>query len=124
MQVTEKALDACFLFSRMDFPGSLPPTLLRTGPLGVSDTPDLSFMCSWRDALTLPGPLAQSCQVRMAGSARQQPLRCPPPPFPALTPAVGTQGGFALVHICQDKSAMQNLALGLRRTPCSPQRVS
>uniref|UniRef100_A0A8C9KHH8 TATA box-binding protein-associated factor RNA polymerase I subunit C n=1 Tax=Panthera tigris altaica TaxID=74533 RepID=A0A8C9KHH8_PANTA len=41
----------------MDFPGSLPPTLFRTGPLGVSNTPDLSFMCSWRDALTLPEPL-------------------------------------------------------------------
>nr|XP_031536748.1 TATA box-binding protein-associated factor RNA polymerase I subunit C isoform X3 [Vicugna pacos] len=38
----------------MDFPSSLPPSLFMTGPLGLSDVPDVSFMCSWRDALTLP----------------------------------------------------------------------
>uniref|UniRef100_A0A8C9KT36 TATA box-binding protein-associated factor RNA polymerase I subunit C n=1 Tax=Panthera tigris altaica TaxID=74533 RepID=A0A8C9KT36_PANTA len=64
----------------MDFPGSLPPTLFRTGPLGVSNTPDLSFMCSWRDALTLPEPLAQNSQVRIAGRALAATN-----PFPSLT---------------------------------------
>ncbi|XP_054434975.1 TATA box-binding protein-associated factor RNA polymerase I subunit C [Pteronotus mesoamericanus] len=38
----------------MDFPSSLRPTLFMTGPLGLSDVPDMSFMCSWRDALSLP----------------------------------------------------------------------
>ncbi|XP_040838229.1 TATA box-binding protein-associated factor RNA polymerase I subunit C isoform X1 [Ochotona curzoniae] len=40
----------------MDFPDCLRPSLFMSGPLGLSDTPDLSFMCSWRDALTLPAP--------------------------------------------------------------------
>lgn len=49
------------MFSRlpwasMDFPDCLRPSLFMSGPLGLSDTPDLSFMCSWRDALTLPAP--------------------------------------------------------------------
>ncbi|XP_023101643.2 TATA box-binding protein-associated factor RNA polymerase I subunit C isoform X1 [Felis catus] len=71
----------------MDFPGSLPPTLLRTGPLGVSDTPDLSFMCSWRDALTLPEPLAQNCQNGVSCTAAA-PLWEPetPGPLPLLPP--------------------------------------
>ncbi|KAB0406812.1 hypothetical protein E2I00_012386, partial [Balaenoptera physalus] len=43
----------------MDFPSSLPPSLFTTGPLGLSDVPDVSFMCSWRDALTLPESLPQ-----------------------------------------------------------------
>uniref|UniRef100_M3YBY6 TATA-box binding protein associated factor, RNA polymerase I subunit C n=2 Tax=Mustela putorius furo TaxID=9669 RepID=M3YBY6_MUSPF len=38
----------------MDFPSSLRPTLFMAGPLGLSNVPDLSFMCSWRDALMLP----------------------------------------------------------------------
>lgn len=40
----------------MDFPSPLPPSLFMTGPLGLSGVPDVSFMCSWRDALTLPEP--------------------------------------------------------------------
>ncbi|KAM7059134.1 TATA box-binding protein-associated factor RNA polymerase I subunit C isoform 2-T3 [Molossus nigricans] len=44
----------------MDFPNSLRPTLFVTGPLGLSDAPDMSFMCSWRDALTLPESLPES----------------------------------------------------------------
>ncbi|XP_036765280.2 TATA box-binding protein-associated factor RNA polymerase I subunit C isoform X1 [Manis pentadactyla] len=43
----------------MDFPSILRPTLFTTGPLGQSDVPDMSFMCSWRDMLTLPEPLPQ-----------------------------------------------------------------
>lgn len=54
---------------KMDFPSSLPPSLFMTGPLGQSDVPDLSFMCSWRDALTLPASSPQGSQVRMAGRA-------------------------------------------------------
>lgn len=46
----------------MDFPSSLPPSLFMTGPLGQSDVPDLSFMCSWRDALTLPAFSPQGSQ--------------------------------------------------------------
>ncbi|XP_012868077.1 PREDICTED: TATA box-binding protein-associated factor RNA polymerase I subunit C [Dipodomys ordii] len=38
----------------MDFPSPLRPAFFMTGPLGMTDIPDLSFMCSWRDALTLP----------------------------------------------------------------------
>ncbi|XP_059006611.1 TATA box-binding protein-associated factor RNA polymerase I subunit C isoform X3 [Mustela lutreola] len=38
----------------MDFPSSLRPTLFMASPLGLSNVPDLSFMCSWRDALMLP----------------------------------------------------------------------
>ncbi|XP_066205340.1 TATA box-binding protein-associated factor RNA polymerase I subunit C [Saccopteryx leptura] len=45
---------------RMDFPSSLRPTLFMTGPLGVSNVPDVSFTCSWRDALTLPESLPQN----------------------------------------------------------------
>uniref|UniRef100_A0A8C3WFJ7 TATA-box binding protein associated factor, RNA polymerase I subunit C n=1 Tax=Catagonus wagneri TaxID=51154 RepID=A0A8C3WFJ7_9CETA len=40
----------------MDFPSPLPPSLFMTGPLGLSNVPDVPFMCSWRDALTLPEP--------------------------------------------------------------------
>ncbi|VFV26618.1 Hypothetical predicted protein [Lynx pardinus] len=71
----------------MDFPGSLPPTLFRTGPLGVSNTPDLSFMCSWRDALTLPEPLAQNSQNGVSCTAAA-PLWEPetPGPLPLLPP--------------------------------------
>ncbi|XP_027998699.2 TATA box-binding protein-associated factor RNA polymerase I subunit C isoform X1 [Eptesicus fuscus] len=46
----------------MDFPSSLRPTLFMTGPLGLSDVPDTSFMCSWRDALTLPESLPQNSE--------------------------------------------------------------
>nr|XP_023493165.1 TATA box-binding protein-associated factor RNA polymerase I subunit C isoform X2 [Equus caballus] len=46
----------------MDFPGSLRPTVFMTGPLGLSDVPDMSFMCSWRDALTLPESLPQNSE--------------------------------------------------------------
>ncbi|XP_027475345.2 TATA box-binding protein-associated factor RNA polymerase I subunit C isoform X1 [Zalophus californianus] len=44
----------------MDFPSSLQPTLFMTGPLGLSNVPDMSFMCSWRDALTLPESLPEN----------------------------------------------------------------
>nr|XP_030719055.1 TATA box-binding protein-associated factor RNA polymerase I subunit C isoform X2 [Globicephala melas] len=46
----------------MDFPSSLPPSLFTTGPLGLSDVPDVSFLCSWRDALTLPESLPQGSE--------------------------------------------------------------
>lgn len=55
----------------MDFPSILCPTLFTTGPLGQSDVPDMSFMCSWRDMLTLPEPLPQISEVRMVGRAWQ-----------------------------------------------------
>lgn len=63
----EHQCDAWVLFSRMDFPSSLRPTLLTTGPLGLSDVPDMSFMCSWRDALTLPESLPQTSEVSVVG---------------------------------------------------------
>ncbi|KAI2579939.1 TATA-box binding protein associated factor, RNA polymerase I subunit C [Homo sapiens] len=47
----------------MDFPSSLRPALFLTGPLGLSDVPDLSFMCSWRDALTLPEAQPQNSEI-------------------------------------------------------------
>ncbi|XP_017716370.1 PREDICTED: TATA box-binding protein-associated factor RNA polymerase I subunit C isoform X3 [Rhinopithecus bieti] len=46
----------------MDFPHSLCPALFMTGPLGLSDIPDLSFMCSWQHALTLPETQPQNSQ--------------------------------------------------------------
>ncbi|XP_057569204.1 TATA box-binding protein-associated factor RNA polymerase I subunit C isoform X3 [Hippopotamus amphibius kiboko] len=46
----------------MDFPSSLPPSLFMTGPLGLSGVPDMSFMCSWRDALTLPESLPRDSE--------------------------------------------------------------
>ncbi|XP_040489596.1 TATA box-binding protein-associated factor RNA polymerase I subunit C isoform X2 [Ursus maritimus] len=46
----------------MDFPSSLRPTLFRTGPLGLSNVPDMSFMCSWRDTLTLPESLPKNSE--------------------------------------------------------------
>ena len=79
--------DVCFLFSRMDFPSSLHPTLFMTGPLGLSNVPDMSFMCSWRDALTLP----ENSQVRTAQRALAGPLHRPS--SPALTPIIRSQGG-------------------------------
>lgn len=54
-----------YIVSRMDFPSTLRPSLFMAGPLGMTDGPDLSFMCSWRDALTLPGAQPQNCRVRM-----------------------------------------------------------
>lgn len=54
-----------YILSRMDFPSTLRPSLFKAGPLGLTDVPDLSFMCSWRDALTLPGSQPQNCRVRM-----------------------------------------------------------
>ncbi|XP_045047810.2 TATA box-binding protein-associated factor RNA polymerase I subunit C [Desmodus rotundus] len=53
----------------MDFPSALRPTLFMTGPLGLSDVPDMSFMCSWRDALTLPESLPQTSQNGTSHSA-------------------------------------------------------
>lgn len=61
------------LVSRMDFPGSLRPALFLTGPLGLSDVPDLSFMCSWQDALTLPEAQPQNSEVRMEAGALAAP---------------------------------------------------
>ncbi|KAF6289174.1 TATA-box binding protein associated factor, RNA polymerase I subunit C [Rhinolophus ferrumequinum] len=54
----------------MDFPSSLRPTLFMTGPLGLSDVPDTSFMCSWRDALTLPESLPQNSENRVLPLAK------------------------------------------------------
>nr|XP_020752311.1 TATA box-binding protein-associated factor RNA polymerase I subunit C [Odocoileus virginianus texanus] len=71
----------------MDFPSSLPPSLFMTGPLGQSDVPDLSFMCSWRDALTLPASSPQGSQDRAPHVAKDL-LWEPdmPGPLPLLPP--------------------------------------
>ncbi|XP_007992406.3 TATA box-binding protein-associated factor RNA polymerase I subunit C isoform X5 [Chlorocebus sabaeus] len=50
------------LISGMDFPRSLRPALFMTGPLGLSDIPDLSFMCSWQHALTVPETQPQNSE--------------------------------------------------------------
>ncbi|XP_016052555.1 PREDICTED: TATA box-binding protein-associated factor RNA polymerase I subunit C [Miniopterus natalensis] len=71
----------------MDFPSSLRPTLFMTGPLGLSDVPDMSFMCSWRDALTLPESLAQNSKSgapHLAKSLLWEPDT--PGPLPLLPP--------------------------------------
>ncbi|XP_058135627.1 TATA box-binding protein-associated factor RNA polymerase I subunit C isoform X2 [Dasypus novemcinctus] len=72
----------------MDFPSSLRPTLFTTGPLGLSSVPDLSFMCSWRDALTLPVSKPQNPENAVPPSARV--LRWEPEtpgPLPLLPPS-------------------------------------
>ncbi|XP_021112304.1 TATA box-binding protein-associated factor RNA polymerase I subunit C isoform X1 [Heterocephalus glaber] len=72
---------------RMDFPSSLRPSLFLTGPLGVSDVPDLSFMCSWRDALTLPESPPQDCKntaPHLAEALLWEPAM--PGPLPLLPP--------------------------------------
>ncbi|XP_023369908.1 TATA box-binding protein-associated factor RNA polymerase I subunit C [Otolemur garnettii] len=77
----------------MDFPSSLRPTLFRTGPLGLSDVPDLSFMCSWRDALTLPESqpqISELCSLQngapfLAKDVVWEPVT--PGPLPLLRPA-------------------------------------
>ncbi|XP_023562562.1 TATA box-binding protein-associated factor RNA polymerase I subunit C isoform X3 [Octodon degus] len=71
----------------MDFPSSLRPSLFMTGPLGLSDIPDLSFMCSWRDTLTLPESPPQNCKTAAPHSAKAllwQPAM--PGPLPLLPP--------------------------------------
>lgn len=66
------------LISGMDFPHSLRPALFMTGPLGLSDIADLSFMCSWQHALTLPETQPQNSEVRMEAGA----LAAPGAPLP------------------------------------------
>uniref|UniRef100_A0A8I3RYZ5 TATA-box binding protein associated factor, RNA polymerase I subunit C n=1 Tax=Canis lupus familiaris TaxID=9615 RepID=A0A8I3RYZ5_CANLF len=67
----------------MDFPSSLHPTLFMTGPLGLSNVPDMSFMCSWRDALTLPEN-SQNGVPRLATGLLWEPET--PGPLPLLPP--------------------------------------
>ncbi|XP_069353987.1 TATA box-binding protein-associated factor RNA polymerase I subunit C [Eulemur rufifrons] len=72
----------------MDFPSSLRPTLFKTGPLGLSDVPDLSFMCSWRDILTLPEYRPQNSENGAPDLAKDlvwEPVT--PGPLPLLRPA-------------------------------------
>uniref|UniRef100_A0A8C8Z1Q7 TATA box-binding protein-associated factor RNA polymerase I subunit C n=1 Tax=Prolemur simus TaxID=1328070 RepID=A0A8C8Z1Q7_PROSS len=72
----------------MDFPSSLRPTLFKTGPLGLSDVPDLSFMCSWRDILTLPEYQPRNSENRASDLAKDlvwEPVT--PGPLPLLRPA-------------------------------------
>lgn len=71
----------------MDFPGTLRPSLFKAGPLGMTDGPDLSFMCSWRDALTLPGSQPQNCKdptLSFAKNLLWEPST--PGPLPLLMP--------------------------------------
>ncbi|XP_019490348.1 PREDICTED: TATA box-binding protein-associated factor RNA polymerase I subunit C [Hipposideros armiger] len=70
----------------MDFPSSLRPTLFMTGPLGLSDVPDMSFMCSWRDALTLPESLqnSENGALHLAKGLLWEPDT--PGPLPVLPP--------------------------------------
>ncbi|XP_038168589.1 TATA box-binding protein-associated factor RNA polymerase I subunit C isoform X1 [Arvicola amphibius] len=71
----------------MDFPSSLRPSLFMTGPLGMTDGPDLSFMCSWRDALTMPGSQPPNCKDRTVPLVKNllwEPTT--PGPLPLLPP--------------------------------------
>ncbi|KAM6225303.1 TATA box-binding protein-associated factor RNA polymerase I subunit C [Rhynchocyon petersi] len=71
----------------MDFPSPLRPALFMSGPLGLSSVPDLSFMCSWRDALTLPEYLPRSTQKVGPHSTRKLLWKPETPgPFPLLPP--------------------------------------
>uniref|UniRef100_A0A8C9UWG7 Uncharacterized protein n=1 Tax=Spermophilus dauricus TaxID=99837 RepID=A0A8C9UWG7_SPEDA len=71
----------------MDFPRSLCPSLFVAGPLGMNDAPDLSFMCSWRDALMLPESQphdAKNAIPRLAKDLLWEPLA--PGPLPLMPP--------------------------------------
>lgn len=71
----------------MDFPSTLRPSLFMAGPLGMTDGPDLSFMCSWRDALTLPGAQPQNCRDQTSSFAKNllwEPTT--PGPLPLVPP--------------------------------------
>ncbi|XP_046290898.1 TATA box-binding protein-associated factor RNA polymerase I subunit C isoform X1 [Marmota monax] len=71
----------------MDFPRSLCPSLFMAGPLGMNDAPDLSFMCSWRDVLTLPESQphdAKNAIPRLAKDLLWEPLA--PGPLPLMPP--------------------------------------
>ncbi|VTJ51295.1 Hypothetical predicted protein [Marmota monax] len=71
----------------MDFPRSLCPSLFMAGPLGMNDAPDLSFMCSWRDVLTLPESQAHDAKnaiPRLAKDLLWEPLA--PGPLPLMPP--------------------------------------
>nr|XP_034796714.1 TATA box-binding protein-associated factor RNA polymerase I subunit C isoform X3 [Pan paniscus] len=73
----------------MDFPGSLRPALFLTGPLGLSDIPDLSFMCSWQDALTLPEAQPQNSEngaLHVTKDLLWEPAT--PGPLPMLPPLI------------------------------------
>uniref|UniRef100_H3BR91 TATA-box binding protein associated factor, RNA polymerase I subunit C n=1 Tax=Homo sapiens TaxID=9606 RepID=H3BR91_HUMAN len=73
----------------MDFPSSLRPALFLTGPLGLSDVPDLSFMCSWRDALTLPEAQPQNSEngaLHVTKDLLWEPAT--PGPLPMLPPLI------------------------------------
>ncbi|XP_054524481.1 TATA box-binding protein-associated factor RNA polymerase I subunit C isoform X6 [Pan troglodytes] len=73
----------------MDFPGSLRPALFLTGPLGLSDVPDLSFMCSWQDALTLPEAQPQNSEngaLHVTKDLLWEPAT--PGPLPMLPPLI------------------------------------
>lgn len=109
----------------MDFPSSLPPSLFTTGPLGLSDVPDVSFMCSWRDALTLPESLPQGSEVRLAGRALVAAGWVPSlgPPILAFTP-VGRSaewGGIG-TNLLRHRLSQNPLLWG-PGMPCHPQRV-
>nr|XP_055222626.1 TATA box-binding protein-associated factor RNA polymerase I subunit C isoform X4 [Gorilla gorilla gorilla] len=73
----------------MDFPGSLRPALFLTGPLGLSDVPDVSFMCSWQDALTLPEAQPQNSEngaLHVTKDLLWEPAT--PGPLPMLPPLI------------------------------------
>lgn len=85
----------------MDFPSTLRPSLFMAGPLGMTDGPDLSFMCSWRDALTLPGAQPQNCRVRME---------------------VGPFLGLFFIHLSEKEVPAD--ASAVHRPPYYPDRIS
>ncbi|XP_010331957.2 TATA box-binding protein-associated factor RNA polymerase I subunit C isoform X3 [Saimiri boliviensis] len=77
------------LVPKMDFPSSLHPTLFMTGPLGVNDASDLSFMCSWQNTLTLPEAQPQNLKngaLHVTKDLLWEPAT--PGPLPMLPPLV------------------------------------
>lgn len=92
----------------MDFPSSLRPSLFMAGPLGMTDGPDLSFMCSWRDALTLPGSQPQNCKVRMEIG-----------PFPWYP----THHSLSVAPV-MGKEDQTDAAPAVHRPPCYPEMVA
>lgn len=86
----------------MDFPSSLHPSLFTTGPLGLSEAPDLSFTSSWRDTLSLSQALPLSPEVG----------RKPSPAPPCVCPSVKigwVETGIELLRCAHTHGGAQGL---------------
>ncbi|KAG8513139.1 TATA box-binding protein-associated factor, RNA polymerase I, subunit C, partial [Galemys pyrenaicus] len=78
------ALSGSLVARRKCGPNCLHPTLFMPDPLGLSNVPDLSFMCSWGDPLSLPESPSQISESRVPKNLLWKPEM--PGPLPLLPP--------------------------------------